>query len=354
MLNRLTPKHSTTEKDELSLTPIRDEHQLPSNGETEGKLNNVLPTASTPQQATAGAGSRWAADAILFVTALMWGANIVVFESVSSELSPWVFNALRLVFAGLTLGILALIEALWWPRPQAGEPVRWWRVALFSLFTGFLYLVIFVKGIELTTAGNTALILASMPMWTAILSFFFLHERLPGITWFGLFVTFVGTAIVTTQGSGEVSFASRYLLGNLYMLLAAMTWAAGTVMSRPILQTITPLRLAFISCALTTPFHLLLAAAELPSSLSKALEPLTLVAIIYSGIFSTGVAYVTWHIGVRAVGGSHASVYQNVVTLVAVIGGWIVLKEQPLVAQIFGGLLTIAGLFLMRRGRPSG
>jgi drug/metabolite transporter (DMT)-like permease len=39
------------------------------------------------------------------------------------------------------------------------------------------------------------------------------------------------------------------------------------------------------------------------------------------------------------------------VTLVAVIGGWIVLKEQPLLAQVLGGILMIAGLLLMRRGR---
>jgi drug/metabolite transporter (DMT)-like permease len=180
---------------------------------------------------------------------------------------------------------------------------------------------------------------------------FFLRERLPRVTWWGLFVTFVGTVIVTTQGSGEVSFASRYFLGNLYMLLASIAWATGTVMSRPILQTISPLRLAFISCVLTTPLHLALAAPQIPENLHRLFEPATLAAIIYSGVFSTGVAYATWHAGVRAVGGSHASVYQNVVTLVAVVGGWIVLQEPPLIAQIFGGLLTIAGLLLMRRGR---
>lgn len=281
----------------------------------------------------------------------MWGANIVVFKNAIGDFSPWAFNALRLIFASITLGILALIEAIFWPQPKAAEPVRWWRVAIFSLLSGFLYLVIFVKGIALTTAGNTALILASMPMWTAILSFFFLHERLPRITWIGLLVTFVGTGIVTTQGSGEVSLSSHYFLGNLYMLAAAMAWATGTVMSRPILQKITPLRLAFISCVLTTPFHLWLAAGDIREQLPQALEPATLAAIIYSGVFSTGVAYVTWHVGVRAVGGSHAAVYQNVVTLVAVVGGWIVLQETPLVAQVFGGMLTIAGLLLMRRGR---
>lgn len=293
----------------------------------------------------------WGADLILLATALIWGTNILVFKNVISDFSPWVFNALRLVFATITLGILAAGEA-WLVAPmKAHEPVRWWRVSLFAFLSGFAYPVVFVKGIDLTTAGNTALILASMPMWTAMLSFVFLRERLPRVTWFGLLVTLVGTAIVTTQGSGQVILSSRYFLGNVCMLVAAMTWATATVMSRPILKKLTPLRLAFISALLTTPFHLWLVAAELRAALPLAMQPAMLLAIIYSGVFSTGVAYATWHVGVRAVGASHASVYQNVVTLVAVIGGWIVLEEQPLLAQVLGGILMIGGLLLMRRGR---
>ena len=306
---------------------------------------------SLPSVHAAKSRPRWGADLILLLTALIWGTNILVFKGFISDFSPWVFNALRLVFATITLGILAAGEA-WLVAPKrAREPVRWWRVSLFAFLSGFAYLVIFVKGIELTTAGNTGLILASLPMWTAILSFVFLRERLPKVTWIGLWVTMVGTAIVTTQGSGPVNFSSRYFLGNIYMLLAALTWSAATVMSRPILQKITPLRLAFISALLTTPFHLWLAAAELPAALPHAMQPTMLLAIIFSGVFSTGVAYVTWHVGVRAVGASHASVYQNVATLVTVVGGWIVLKEQPLLAQVLGGVLMIAGLLLMRHGR---
>lgn len=302
-------------------------------------------------ESVAKSSIHWRSDLILLSTALMWGTNILVFKVTISDFSPWVFNALRLLFATITLGILAAGEA-WLVAPmKAHEPVRWWRVSLFAFLSGFAYLVLFVKGIELTTAGNTALILASMPMWTAILSFVFLRERLPRVTWFGLVVTLVGTAIVTTQGSGPVSFSSHYFVGNVCMLVAAMTWSTATVMSRPILRKITPLRLAFISALLTTPIHLWMVSPELPAALPQAMQPATLLAIIYSGVFSTGVAYVTWHVGVRAVGASHASVYQNVVTLVAVVGGWIVLKEQPLLAQVLGGVLMIAGLLLMRRGR---
>lgn len=316
------------------------------------KENESIQSPTTIVSGNAPVRSRWFADGVLIATAIMWGVNILVFKSSVGDFSPWVFNGLRLVFATLTLGLLAWGEAVFWPRPA--RMVNWPRVLAFSFLSGFFYLVTFVQGISMTTAGNTALILASMPMWTAILSYLFLHERLKRVTWMGLMVTFVGTLIVTTQSSGPVSFAKEYFLGNMFMLTAAIAWAAGTVTSKPILETISPLRLAFISALLTTPLHLVIAwfaVDDFASVAQRAASPRMLAAIIYSGVFSTGVAYATWHAGVRAVGGSHAAVYQNIVTLVAVIGGWVFLREQPMTAQILGGCLTIAGLLLMRRGR---
>ena len=62
-------------------------------------------------------------------------------------------------------------------------------------------------------------------------------------------------------------------------------------------------------------------------------------------------AYASWHVGVRILGGSHAAVYQNVVTLVAVLGGWLFLHERPVVVQIVGGVLIVLGQVAMRCGR---
>jgi drug/metabolite transporter (DMT)-like permease len=279
----------------------------------------------------------------------MWGVNILVFKHAVQSIDPWVFNALRLVFATTTLGILTWVEARYWPSPR--KPFSRLQVLLCALLTGFIYLLAFVKGVSLTTAGNTALILSSMPMWTAILSFVFLRERLPAVTWLGLFITFLGTVLVTTQSGGEVSLTSKYFLGNLLMLLAAMTWASGTVLSRSVLTAITPLQLAFWSALLTTPLHLVIFGPQIWSEWPKLLDKVMALEIIYSGVFSTGLAYASWHAGVRILGGSHAAVYQNVVTLVAVLGGWLVLREEPLVAQIVGGVLIVIGLVFMRRGR---
>jgi drug/metabolite transporter (DMT)-like permease len=281
--------------------------------------------------------------------ACMWGANILVFKHAIEVIDPWLFNAFRLIFATATLGILAWLEAKWWPTPS--RPYSKVRLLCFAMLTGFIYLLVFVKGISLTTAGNTALIFSSMPMWAALISMVFAKERLPGITWIGLCVTFLGTVLVTTQSSGKISFASEYFVGNLLILCAALTWATGTVVSRGLLDSLSPLKLAFLSALITTPMHLAIVASQQSMNWPKATNWVVGLEIVYSGVFSTGLAYASWHVGVRSLGASHAAVYQNMVTIVAVIGGWLFLREQPAGAQIVGGLFIVCGLLAMRRGR---
>lgn len=301
---------------------------------------------STPQAITAR--QRLLADASLLITTILWGANIPVVKFASGQMEPLVFNACRMVLSTLALGTLAAIESRFVAQPSQRFSAS--RFVIFALISGLFYPLMFMWGIERTTAGNTALLLSSMPLWTATISAFFLKERLPPVTWVAFAIAFAGTAIVVVAG-GKVHFSSDNLVGNLLITAAAMLWASGTVISGPLLKQISPLRLAFFSSLLTTPIHLIIVSHKLTAALPLFRDPNILWALIYSGVFSTGVAYATWHVGVRRLGGSHASIYQNVVTLVAVIGGWMVLGEPILGSQIVGGILMISGLLLMRIGR---
>lgn len=294
------------------------------------------------------ARERLLADASLLITTIIWGANIPVVKFASGHVEPLVFNASRMVLSTVALGILAAIEMRFVKQPAQRFTKS--RFVVFALISGLFYPLTFMWGIERTTAGNTALLLSSMPLWTAIISALFLHERLPPSTWIAFAIAFIGTAIVVVAG-GKVHFSSDNLIGNLLITSAAMLWASGTVISGPLLKQISPLRLAFFSSLLTTPIHLAIVRNKLADALLEFAEPGVLWALIFSGIFSTGIAYATWHVGVRRLGGSHASIYQNVVTLVAVLGGWLALSEPLLLSQIFGGALMICGLLLMRVGR---
>lgn len=291
----------------------------------------------------------------LLATTVIWGVNILVFKHSISVVSPIVFNAARLVFSTLALGICVAVERRWrklplLPAPGAARGVPWPSVTAFAILTGVVYIILFVLGIERTTAGNTALLLASMPMWTAILSRLFLAEKLRRITWFGLAVTFTGTAIVTLAG-GKVDLGSAYLTGNLLMLSAAFCWASATVMSSSIYRSITPLELAFVTSLTTTPIHVFWSWQDLADSWDKLIQPEMLAAIVFSGALSTGVAYALWNTGVKILGGPHAAAYQNVVTLIGICGGWLLLDEPVLFGQIVGGLVMIAGVLVIRQGR---
>ena len=55
-----------------------------------------------------------------------------------------------------------------------------------------------------------------------------------------------------------------------------------------------------------------------------------------------------WNVGVRQVGPSHAAGFQNLVPIIALITSWLLLGEVPLLLQILGGILIIAGLVVMR------
>jgi drug/metabolite transporter (DMT)-like permease len=298
----------------------------------------------------------------LLVTALLWGINIPVVKFATSNMDGLAFNALRMVLSTLTLGLILWLEFL---VNRGDETARLpdqklstnrftftvlMQVVAFSLLSGLIYPLAFMHGIHRTTAGNTALLLASMPMWTALLSMLFLSERLVRLTWIGLIVTFVGTALII-QAKGSIDLSGAYLLGNLLILLGAMVWATATVVSTPILKFLSPLKLAFVSAFLTTPIHLVLNYNTIAEQWHILRRFDVLGSLLFSGILSTGVAYATWHYGVRKLGGSHAAAYQNVVTMVAVVISWLVLAEPVLPLQIVGGAIAIVGLFILRQGR---
>jgi drug/metabolite transporter (DMT)-like permease len=111
------------------------------------------------------------------------------------------------------------------------------------------------------------------------------------------------------------------------------------------------MKLAFMSALFTTPLHLLIVANSIGPEIPKMLEPIVMLEIVYSGVFSTGLAYALWHIGVRQLGGSHASIFQNFVTLMAVTVSWLFLGEKPTWAQLVGGVAIVLGVLVMRRGR---
>ena len=131
------------------------------------------------------------------------------------HVDEYLFNALRLVLSSLTLAALIGFQSLT-QRAGSGNVARtipdvpairyWVSVVVFALFTGFAYQLLFLVGINMTSAGNTALIMSAIPAWTAVLALILLGERLSARSWTGLLVALAGVVIVTLSNGTTVSF----------------------------------------------------------------------------------------------------------------------------------------------------
>ena len=271
-------------------------------------------------------------------------------------MDPYLFNAIRLTFSALTLaGCVVFVRIREKPnRPMMPPRRHWASTGLYIMLGGFAYQFLFLLGINATSAGNTAVILSAIPMWTAVLAFLILGEKLKLGAWAGLLVA-IGGVIVVTLGkpanADSLSVSSSGFQGNLLISAAAFSWALLSVVSRKVMEAVSPLNLAFFCVALTLPLHYCVAGYTLKDAPAILNDPWLVAAILYSGVFSTGLAVAFWNYGVKQLGAAHASGFQNLVPLIALFSSWLLISEIPFFMQIVGGVLIIIGMLIIRRFR---
>ena len=319
----------------------------PPSPQTTGNHLNDFSSANTVSESHDLSTAFWP-DVSLFGVALIWGINIPIMKIGLDQVDVFVFNAIRLAISAIVLTAFAVRERRRGRLPKTGITRK--HLLIYAVMVSAVYQLLFLLGISRTTSGNTALIISTVPMWTALLARVFIGEQLRRLAWWGLSIALAGTVIVALQ-KGDVTAGTEYLWGNLFILAAALLWSGATVYSRPLLVRISPMQLSASAAVIALPVHVLVAAGRYENSL-PALESLNLwLIILYAGVLSSGLSQPMWNFGVRHAGAAHASIIQNLIPLIAIVAAWISRGETATAAQLLGGALILAGLVTMRLGR---
>jgi drug/metabolite transporter (DMT)-like permease len=211
-----------------------------------------------------------------------------------------------------------------------------------------VYQGFFIFGIDGTLAGNTSILLATVPVWTLILSTVLQQERSGSLVWVGILATLGGMVMVVLGGSLSVGIWGTRLKGDLLVVGAAITWAAYTVMSAPLVRKYGSAPLAAWTLWVGT---LILVVLGIPSLSRLPLTELSWPAwggVVYAGVLAIGLAYVLWNRGIKTIGSSRTAAYQNLTPVVALLVGWIWLGEVPTPMQLLGAGVVLAGISLAR------
>ena len=290
-------------------------------------------------------------DAALLIVVLIWGLNFPIIKVPLEVMHPFTVNLFRFVVSTGVLGMLWAVEARRTSRPFfSAVAERPWSIIGLGMIGHVGYQVLFILGVSQTGAGNAALIIASSPIWTALIGHVLGIDRLRARQWVGFMLSFLGVIVVVLAGNGALVFSNATFLGNVLMLFGAFFWALYTVLSRPILTRGTPpIGLTFFGVLAAMPILGGLGVFTLPETVWSAVDGRIWLALLFSGGLSTGVAYALWNIAVRRVGPSQTAAFTNLVPFVALVAAYVLLGESITFIQVGGGALIIGGLVVLRR-----
>jgi drug/metabolite transporter (DMT)-like permease len=286
-------------------------------------------------------------DVGLLILTLIWGINFAVIKGAMEVIPPMAFNALRFPIASLTVYLVLRARGpLTLPRR---EDLAW--LLLLGVGGNGIYQIFFIHGLDKTSAGNSALLLATVPVWTALLSSLLgegaLHRR---VKW-GIAITFAGILLIVGGGDNVVSFGGPTQLGDALALGSALLWSLYTVGSQRMIRRYGSVAVTAWTLWLTTVFLIPLGIPELATLDFGAIPAMSgWGAVVFAGVLALGLSYLLWYRGVQRLGSARTAAYSNLVPVVALLTAWAVLGEVPAPLQAVGALIVLVGIILARLG----
>jgi drug/metabolite transporter (DMT)-like permease len=281
-------------------------------------------------------------EASLLSTAVLLGTNPVAVKYAVGYVSPLPFAALRFVLAGVVLWV---ILRLFDPKGRLRRE-DFGAMAGVGLIGVAMNNVAFTFGVSMTTASNTALIVATAPLWGMLLAFVLGLERpkVKGMIGVGLALLGVGVIVYRGLGTGGTS-----LPGDLLVMGAAACWGSYAVLSLPLLRRYSPLAVAAYTMLFGGLAILPLASVGLSGMDWGGVSAGGWAAVAYSALLVAAFGFSSWQRGISRIGANRMLVYQYLVTLVGVVAGVVLFDEGFGIDKVLGGVILLSGVYLARR-----
>jgi len=273
---------------------------------------------------------------LLIVVVLFWGANWPIMKVALTLVEPLTFGALRMIIGAACLFTLLIIIGRF-KFPEAGDVRIIVSEAVLHMAAPLALMNIALLHIE---AGRSSILSFTTPLWVVPLSMLFLREQLSRLQALGVIVGLSGLLILF--GPADMDWTSpNVVLGNMLLLIAALTWAIAILIARTQKWKSSPLQLA--------PWQMLAAAIlmfipallfERPFELKWS--PQLLAVLAFNGPIASAFCFWAALVAAKELPPVIISMGFLGVPVVGVFFSTITLAE-PLTLTLIGGLMLILG-----------
>lgn len=302
--------------------------------------------------------------ALLLVCAnLTWGGVFVASKIALEYFSIGQILFGRVVFAALCY--VLLIKKIF-PMRNYRKGDWKWLIAM-MLCEPCLLFSFETLGLSYTTASQAGMIVACCPLLTAVGALVFYRENIGRRGLIGIIIAISGVALVSMSGEASEA-APNPFLGNIFMLLAASSAAAYTLIFKRLAGRYSFLLLSALQCFGGVIFFLpssgllsLLPAGLIPGFIPAAAlapipdAPLTAWAsIVYMGLLVSFFSYFIVNYSITRLKAAHVLLFSNLIPVFTLILAFIILGERLLPLQYGGAALVMAGVIFAGVPEDSG
>ncbi len=280
---------------------------------------------------------------------LAWGGTFIAAKYAVIDASIEVSALLRFTVASV---VLLLILRLQLGRLPSLNSQQLFYITLLGLTGVALYNLFFFFGLQTVEAGRGALIITSNPLWVALGSVWFFHQRFRFINIAGLMICSLGVAIVLSRGQLAVLFSQGVALGELSLLGCALSWAAYTLLGKKLMNSSSPLQpLALVTYSCVSGSLLLLLWIVLSGHPLRIHNNTVNLwgSISYLSLLGTVAGFVWFFQGVQKIGAAQAAVFVFFVPVSAILLGFLILNEAITLSLFIGAVLIISGVAMVHK-----
>ncbi len=277
---------------------------------------------------------------LILLAMLLWGGGWTALKILTESVSVEIVTLWRFIIM-----FFSFIPILFFVKEPLRLPTKGIKYILSSSLLNIIFMLFAYLGVQASTAGNGGVIITILsPMFTFILVLFIFKKAHTPRQYLGLAIGIIGGFIMLDLYELQTFIHG----GGIYFILAAMTWAAVTLIAQESHLHINPIHYSFFISTLSM---LILLVVTLPYDIGIVFEQGSRfwMALLYLGVLGQSVATTIFFIASGRLGSSKASSFMFLVPFFAVLVSFLVLGERVQLHILFGGTISLIAVYFINK-----